>query len=362
VLVIAPPFPTVAPTVAADVPSLSLGLVALALAACACHTRASRSSRIWAVAAGAAAAFAVLTKFLAAPFLVPLVALPVGVRRGRELVPWIVAGGAAATLLVALVHLGSLHELWRGAVTDHEGAKALGTVHDNVERLRHLLEWKTPFGWIVPAGAVAFVLSRRARRVWPLATIVPAAIAFTLYSRPLPDHQLSLAACALAVAAAPALALGLGELRGRVREAAVVVLAVFVAAGVYQEQRRQVRNDEPEPIKVTWSTAAVDASTRPEDRLTTDEPIVSFKSRRLIPGDLTDTSSTRVVSRALTTDTILRDIEESESKAVVVSRMFLSLPDLRHALERRFPVRVRCGGATLYLPAQPSRPLPRCPA
>ncbi len=358
VLVIAPPFPTVAPTVAADIPSLSLGLVALALAARACRERASPA---WAAGAGAAAAFAVLTKFLAAPFVLPVLVLPLAARQGRRLLPWIVAGGCAAVGIVALVHLGSLHDLWRGAVTDHEGAKKLSHVHDNVVRLEKLLEWRTPFGWIVPAGAVAFVVSRNARRVWPVATVVPAAAAFTLYVRPLPDHQLSLMSCAYAVAAVPALALGIASLRGRVRDAAVVVFAAFVAAGIYQEQHRQVRNDVPEPAKVTWSTAAIEAATASGERITTDEPIVSFESRRLIPGDLTDTSSTRIRSRALTTPQILRDIEASHSKAVLVARIFTTLPDLRHALEARFPLRRECDGATLYLPAQPSRPLPRCP-
>lgn len=358
IIVIAPPFPTTAPTVAADVPSLSLAFVALALAACASRERASPA---WAVGAGALIGFAVLTKFLAVPFLVPILVLPLAARRGRRVLPWIVSGGCIVVLVVVLVHLGSLHELYRGAVTDHEGAKGLSSIHDNVIRLRGLLEWRTPFGWIVPAGAIAFVLSRNARRVWPVATVVPAAAAFTLYVRPLPDHQLSMMSSAYALSAGPALALGIARLRGRVRVAAAVVLAAFVAAGVYQEQRRLVRNDVPEPAKVIWGVAAVERAVNPGEVFTTDEPIVSFKATRLIPGDLTDTSATRVDSRALTTAHVLRDIETSRSKAVLVARMFLSLPDLRRALERRFPVRKECDGATLYLPAQPPESFPQCP-
>jgi hypothetical protein len=323
VVVIAPPFPTVAPTVAADIPSLSLGMVALALAACASRERASPA---WGAGAGAVIAFAVLTKFLALPFLLPVLALPLASRRGRRMLPWIVAGGCAAVLIVALVHLGSLHELWRGAVSDHEGAKKLSRVHDNVLRLRWLLEWRTPFGWIVPA-------------------------------------QLSLMSCAYAVSAGPALALGIARLPRRLlRPAAAVVMAVFVAAGIYQEQRRQVRNDVPEPAKVTWGTAAIEQTVNPGEVFTTDQPIVSFKATRLIPGDLTDTSSTRVRSRALTTEHILRDIEASRSKAVLIERIFLTLPDLQRALERRFPVRRECDGSTLYLPAQPPQSFPTCPA
>ena len=358
IIVIAPPFPTTAPTIAADIPSLSLALVALALAACAARERASPA---WAVGAGALIGFAVLTKFLAAPFLVPILVLPLAARRGRRVLPWIVSGGCVAVLVVVLVHLGSLHELWRGAVTDHEGAKGLSSVHDNVIRLRRLLEWRTPFGWIVPAGAVAFVLSRNARRVWPVATVVPAAAAFTLYVRPLPDHQLSMMSSAYAISAGPALALAIAGLRGRLRMTAAVALGVFVVAGVYQEQRRLARNDVPEPPKVVWGAAAVEQTVNPGEVFTTDEPIVSFKATRLIPGDLTDTSATRVDSRALTTAHVLHDIDASRSRAVLVARMFLALPDLRRELELRFPVRRDCAGATLYLPAQPPQSFPRCP-
>src|SRR5262249_16322739 len=130
-------------------PSLSRAMVALALAAFATRERASPA---WAVGSGAVIAFAVLTKFLALPFLFPVLALPLAARRGKRSLPWIVAGGCAAVLIVALVHLGSLQGLWRGAVTDREGAKNLSHAHDNVLRLRWLPGWRTPFGGIGPAG------------------------------------------------------------------------------------------------------------------------------------------------------------------------------------------------------------------
>jgi hypothetical protein len=293
---------------------------------------------------------------------VPLAVIPLARRSGRRVLPAVVAGGTAATALVLLVHLGSLAELWAGAVGDHEGAKALSRVGDNVDRLRWLLEWRTPFGWLVPAGAVAFVLSREARKTWPLATIVPAAALFTLYVRPLPDHQLALMACAYAVAAGPALALGVAQLRGNTRRLATVAVVLFVAAGVFQEQRRQTRNDVPEPLHVTWATDAVKVATGDGDTIVTDLPIVAFYAQRAIPGYLTDTSSTRIRSRALTGADVLREIDENDARAVVVARMFRTLPALLAGVESRLPVVARCGDATLYLPAKPARPLPSCPA
>ena len=131
-------------------------------------------------------------------------------------------------------------------MTDHTGAKGITTVGDNADRLLHLLEWRTPFAWLVWAGAVAFVVSRRARRAWPLATLVPAAAAFILYLRPLSDHHLALMSSAYALAAGPALVLALGGLGRRAQLVAASVLCLLVAAGFVQEDRRFVRNDLPE--------------------------------------------------------------------------------------------------------------------
>lgn len=357
-LVIGPPYPSVSPTVAADVPSLSLGLIALALVA---RAVTSEAPRRWSTAAGAVAALAVLTKFLAAPFLVPLLVLPLARRMGRRVIPYVVAGGVTATALVLLVHAGSLGELWAGAVSDHEGAKALSRYGDNVDRLRWLLEWRTPFGWLVPAAGVAFLLSRNARRTWPLATLLPAAALFTIYVRPLPDHQLSLMACAYAVAAGPALALGVGQLRARPQRLATIAIVLLIAAGVFQEQRRQTRNDVSEPAHVTWAANALDVATAPGTMIVTDLPSVAFYAERSIPGFLTDTSATRVRSHALLPHDVLREIDHNGVTAVVVSRMFRSLPAVVAGVAARLPVTMRCGDATLYLRAKPARPLPSCP-
>ena len=71
---IGPPYPSVAPTVSADVPAVALGLVSLALVAFALRS----GPRPW---AGAVLALAVLTKLLALPFVVPFLALALAARR-----------------------------------------------------------------------------------------------------------------------------------------------------------------------------------------------------------------------------------------------------------------------------------------
>ena len=357
-LVIAPPFPTVAPTVAADVPSLALGMISLALVALAVQKRASR---LWAVGAGAVLVLSVAVKFLAAPFVVPFVAIALAARAGRRvLLPAAVGGGAVAVSLV-VANLGSLDELYEGVVTDHAGAKALNGVGYNADRLLHLLEWRTPFAWLVWAGAVAFVVSRRARRAWPLATLVPAAAAFTLYLRPLSDHHLVLMSSAYALAAGPALALALGGLERRKRLAAVGVVSLFVAAGFVQENRRFERNDLPELPELVWAARAIAEATNPNDVVASDQPLVNFLADRRLPGYLSDTSNTRFESGALTGSDVIAEIDREKAAAVLSARMFRFQPGLAADLRARFPVRLRCGEATLYLLRTPAGPGVSCP-
>jgi 4-amino-4-deoxy-L-arabinose transferase-like glycosyltransferase len=355
---IGPPYPTVAPTVAADVPSIAFGIAAVALAALAVRPGAHRG---WAAAAGGTMAFAVLVKFLAVPFAVPLAAVILAARAGKRLFPLVAAGGVAVTAGFLLINLGGLDEVWRGVVTDHANAQAMHNFSDNVGRIRGLLHPHTPFAWLVPAGLLAFVVSPSARRTWPLATIVPVAMAFTIYQRPLNDHHLVLMSAAYALAAGPALALAIERLPGRVRLTAITVVCLFVAAGFFQEERRLARNDIPELPETSWAVQVVAAASTSGELVASDQPIVNFLARRDLPGYLSDTSNTRISSQALTPAAILAEVDRTRPPAVVVARMFTTLPELLAGLDQRYLVRLRCGTATVYL----NRPLtvdsPACP-
>ncbi len=356
---IGPPYPTVAPTVAADVPSVAIGIAAVALAALA--VRSGTRDRAWAFAAGGMLAFAVLVKFLALPFAVPLLAVVLAARAGRRLLPLVVVGGISVTAFFLLINLGSLDEVWRGVVTDHANAQAMHNFSDNVGRIRGLLHPHTPFAWLVPAGLIAFLCSRDARRTWPLATVVPAAMAFTIYQRPLNDHHLVLMSAAYAIAAGPALALGIADLPRRAGVVAVSVVCLFVAAGFFQEERRLARNDVPEKPEILWAADVLASQTSPGQLVASDQPIVNFLARRDLPGYLSDTSNTRIASKALTQGAILAEVDRTHSPVVVADRMFTTLPDLLAQLARRYPVRLRCGTATLYLAQPPSSATPVCP-
>ena len=350
-LVVGPPYPTVAPTIAADVPSLALGMIALALVAFAVGRGANRA---WAFAGGAVLVLAISVKFLALPYAVPFAAIAIAARAGRRVLLPAAVGGAAVALAMLVANLGALGELWQGIVTDHTGAKGITTVGDNADRLLHLLEWRTPFAWLVWAGAVAFVVSPQARRAWPLATLVPAAAAFILYLRPLSDHHLALMSSAYALAAGPALALALGGLGRGARLAAASVLCLLVAAGFVQEDRRFVRNDLPERPELVWAARVIEQATDPDDVVATDQPLVNFLAGRRFPGYLSDTSNTRFESGALTGQEVLAEIDRTRATAVLAARMFRQQADLVTGLQERYPIRLECGEATLYL----LRPLP----
>jgi hypothetical protein len=357
-LVIAPPFPTVAPTIAADVPSLALGMIALALVAAAVQQGAHR---VWAVAAGAALVFSIAVKFLAAPFVAPFLAIAFAARAGGRVLPSAAVGGAAVAVTLLLVSLRALDELYQGIVSDHTGAKGVGSVGDNADRLVHLLEWRTPFAWLVWAGGLAFLVSRRARRAWPLATLVPAAAAFTLYLRPLSDHHLALMSSAYALAAGPALALALGGLERRWRLAGIAAVCLFVAAGFVQEDRRFVRNDLPERPELLWAARAIARATDPDAVVASDQPLVNFLAERRFPGYLSDTSNTRFESGALTGSDVIAEVDRTKAAAVLSARMFRFQPGLDADLRRRYPVRLRCGDATLYLLRPPAGSGVTCP-
>jgi 4-amino-4-deoxy-L-arabinose transferase-like glycosyltransferase len=350
---IGPPYPSVAPTVSADVPAVALGLVSLVLIATALRQDAPR---VWAGSAGAVLALAAMTKLLAIPFVVPFLALALAARATRRVLPAALMGAALALLIVVAAHAAALGDIWREVVTDHTDARNLGSVSGNADQIRKLIEPRTPFGWLVPLGFLAFVLSRRAHRTWPLWTFVPAAAGFLLLVRPLADHHLVLLSVACAIAAGPSLTLAIGGLRPAAQAVATAVLVVFIAAGIYQEQRRLHRNDVAESPEVTWAIEAVERATGRDGLVVTDQPIVVFRAQRATAGPLLDISSTRVTGGTLTAADVNAEIRRSRPDAVVVNRMLRFLPAVIAQLDRQYSWRERCGSATLYLVSRAATP------
>jgi hypothetical protein len=142
-------------------------------------------------------------------------------------------------------------------------------------------------------------------------------------------------------------------------------VALFVLAGLYQEQRRLHRNDVPQPAEIGWAVAAVRGLTSPDDIVVADQPVVPFLARREQPGPLVDTSNTRVSGGGLTADEVMAEIERARPSAVVVGRMLRTLPPVLASLDERYPETARCGGTTIYVRASSEgarRVVPSCPA
>ena len=335
---------------------MALGLASLALLAIALR---SRTRTPWAVAAGAVLALAVLTKLLAIPFVVPFLALVLAARAARRILPAALVGATITVLIVAAANAAALADIWHQVVTDHTDARAIGSVSGNVDQITNLFEPRTPFGWLVPLGLLAFALSRRARPTWPLWTFVPAAAAFLVLVRPLADHHLVLLSVACAIAAGPSLALAIGGLPRARQVVATTLLVLFVAAGLYQEQRRLHRNDTPEPAEVAWAIDAVERATGRDALVVTDQPIVVFRAGRETVGPLVDISNTRVTGGTLTAADVNAEISKLRPDAVFVNRMLRFLPAVVARLDRDYRRRIRCDGATLYLTSPAATP--RCP-
>ena len=353
---IAVPYPTFAPTVAADVPAVTLGLVSLALLA---FSLKSGTPPPWAGAAGVALALAVTTKILAVPFVVPFVALTLAARAARRVLGPALVGAGLVAAIVVITHLAALGDIWRQVVTDHTDARNLGTFSGNLDQIATLFEPRTPFGWLVPIGLLAFIVSRRARPTWPLWTFVPAAAGFLLFVRPLTDHHLVLLSVACAISAGPSLALAIAGLRRIPQVLATSAVVLFVAAGLYQEQRRLHRNDLPDPPEVTWAVEALERATGPDALVVTDQPIVLFRAGRPTVGSLVDISDTRVSGGTLTAAEVDAEIRNTRPDAVLVDRMLRFLPPVIAQLDRRYRWRVPCGSATLYLASRAA--VPPCP-
>jgi hypothetical protein len=328
-LAVAPPWPTEAVRVTADVPSVVLALAGLALA-----LRLKP-------AGGAVLALAVSVKLFALTAAVPLLGFA---RRRQALVALAGAAVVAAAFLIA--YAGSLGAIWHDAVGFHDAARTVGpTVGDNAGRVLRFLDWRTPFGWLVPLGAVA--AAARVRSTWPLWLWAAAAAVFLVWHRPLLDHHLVLLAAPLAVAAGTALG------AARLPRAALALLALAVAAGFVQEQRRLADNDGPEPPDVVAAARLLAESTRPGELVGSDLPIVPHLAGRRLPGELVDTSTVRFASGSLTPEEVLDVLEREHIGAVVVGRSFRDYPDLLAALERRYPVERRAGEITVRLRAAP---------
>jgi 4-amino-4-deoxy-L-arabinose transferase-like glycosyltransferase len=340
-LAIAPPFPSEAPLVAADVPSVALALASLALAAYGFRRRGI----VLPAAAGAVFALAVSVKFLAVPAVVPLAALAIWGRASRRQIAALL-GGALAVLAAFLIgYAGVLGDLWHQSVTFHRSSRGVGVGEPNGHTVLHFLSFHTPFAWLVVLGLVSAVVA--VWRTWPLWLFAVASGLFLLWQKPLFEHHLVLLATALAAPAGTAL----GSVALRVPYSAVagLALAAVLAVGYAQQVHRIDLQQTAEPEELVWGSRCLAAVTTPGRLVASDQPIVAFRAHRVLPGALVDTSFVRLESGSLTPARILETIDHDHIPAVVAGRSFLIEPKLLVGLRARFTRHLVHHGVTLFL-------------
>lgn len=355
-LIVTPPFASLAALVEADPPSVSLSLVALALAACACGVR---DRPHLAALAGAAFALAFSVKFLAATTAVPLLGLALKAREPRRALVWMLAGATATAAAFLGAYATVLPEIWDGTVAVHRYARELGAGYGtNLNRVLHFPHLRTPFGWLfflaVALAAVAWLRGRRFG-LWPFWLWAVASAGFIVWQQPLLDHQLVLLAASFALPSGIVVGRSIAEAPAPATLMGAAVGTAFFAAGLYQERSRIADAALPEPVEVRWAARQVHRDISPEERFATDLPIVAYLAERRIPGQLIDTSAGRISSGYLTADDVVRLIDDTQVRGVVVGRLFTKYPRIIRGVGRRFPCRRVRGYITIYLPCRAPR-------
>jgi hypothetical protein len=337
-------FEDAATQVLADLPSVALSLVAVALTMSAVRTH-GKGSVVTAFAAGAALAAAVSVQLVACTTIVPVAATVLGARRQKERVAAITAGVALVTAGLLVFYAPVLGALWTDSVRFHldtqsstvEGRPSLvgnffkvaGAVADS-QRVR------SPLVWVVAAGVAGALLAWRRHRLlatrslwlWALATA-----AVLVWHRPLWAHDVLILTTVLALASATGL-VGLLAERGLAAKSIAVACTLLISGTLADHAHRSIAG---ESSGVRWAESFLRTHTSPGSEVVSDWPIIPVYANRRQPGNLIDTSRTRVDSGWLSPTDFRRAIATTRLSAVVlVGRTSLYNDALLRVLSARF--------------------------
>ncbi len=258
-------------------------------------------------------------------------------------------GAAAVSTVLLLAYRDVLGELWESVVDYHRDARDTPAVVDRSHELATFLNWKTPFAWLLVAGLAGSILllRRRGEAVWALWAWGAVSLAFVLTHHPLHHNHLVV----LPVALAPPAAIGLVELARRVRPgtAALGALALVLAAGYVQQQRRLAVADVPEQPELVAAAETLRRVTGPADLVVSDQPLVPFLADRRVWGPLVDTANLRFQTGSLTAAEVLRELDEGSVEAVVVGRSFLRRPAVLAGIRDRYRRVEQDGGVSVWV-------------
>ncbi len=305
-----------------------------------------------AAAAGAALALAVATKPNAALALPTFLLLLLwrNSRSGASRSAASLGGAAAVSTVLLLAYRDVLGELWESVVDYHRDARDTPAVVDRSHELATFLNWKTPFAWLLVAGLAGSILllRRRGEAVWALwawAAVSLAFVALPPSAAPQPPRRAAGRARAArgdrARRARPARAPGERPRFG--------ALALVLAAGYVQQQRRLAVADVPEQPELVAAAETLRRVTGPDDLVVSDQPLVPFLADRRVWGPLVDTANLRFQTGSLTAAEVLRELDEGSVEAVVVGRSFLRRPAVLAGIRDRYRRVEQDGGVSVWV-------------
>ena len=342
-LAFAPPYLRLSYVLQGDLASVVLGMVALVVAV----ELGWRNARApaWSVV-GLLLAAAVLTKFLAAAYVVPICLVAAGLswRATAARLFAVVVGTVAGTALVLAPFVGSLDLVYRQTVELHllSGGAAPQQLAEKVKIVQQAAP-PLPIAGLALVGAVAGLLVRRRATLIVLAWLA-AAIAVVLGQRPLWAHHVVVLVpplCLLAGAAVPLLV----ELASRSRQEGRAMLMwarpAGVAAGAILAAVTLVIGVTALPADDFAATrkaiAAIRAAVPGDGVIASDNFFAAAETGHEVPPQLVDMSSVRFQAHQLSVAEWEAAVESSHAVALVFGTPgYLQTPGLTTWVPERF--------------------------
>jgi hypothetical protein len=314
----------------AEIPALAFGLAALAVMS-AGRSEPQRSYLLRCAVAGALFAGAGLHKLFVAPLVAPVLLL-VTMRTAHDAavsrpgsgaqVEWhplsglaaFVAAGLAVTAVALLPY--DLRAAYDQIVAFHlEASRESGEPVSNRYVVQRLLEAEPLLLVMAAFGGLALVVRAPAVALW-MAAWATSAVVFLLTHHPLfPRHSLVLYPVLALAGSAVTLPLT-APVATRV---GAITLAVAVAAGTVVGLQRDLQWPWGEPVNAmafdAEAVALIRAHARPDQSVVSDQPMLVFRSGRIVPAALSDPSRVRIASGRLPLATA---IAATRDAAVVV--------------------------------------------
>ncbi|MBO0768563.1 MAG: glycosyltransferase family 39 protein [Solirubrobacterales bacterium] len=327
--------------VSADIPSVTLGTLALLAT-----QRACRLPR-WAPLAGALLAAAVMIKLLAVPFVPAIIALAWMRRPPRSSIVAFGAGFLAVVAILGIAYLGVLGPLWQGVIGLHMTARNVKIgFYSNAPTFQAValvvLGYLGLFA-ILAAGLADW--QRGGVRAWvsarlDLLVLLIDGIAFCALQRPVQAHQLVIIGWPLAMLAATCVP------RRIERGPAIALAAVGVALLTPMAVAGRPVESKSQRSSLLSAAALVAAHTKPNDQIVSDLPEVTLLAGR-VPAPMTvDPSYVRIESGQLSAALIRKAALQAD--AVVVGRSFKLVPGITPMLSRLFRRHDSVDGVTVW--------------